>query len=754
MTSMKKPPVAGTTQGAKYSTSTTKSTAETDTKQALGFIASHSKGGLPEWAPPPMLPEAIEMFQELAALPRYVSYVAVWNPKREKFEKVPHDGARKLSTADPTHWGAMLGVAQDATGRRGLSGIGLVFTGGIEVAGETLVGFDFDDVTGPVKLLETLDTYSEISPSCTGKRAFVWAPTETLAGYRDNTEAHPEGCDHCEIYFGAAARFLTLTFHPDGPVKPIAHLTKDHPAVAELQGLLKRKEDDREAPAPIITGDGTPIDLDALLTVEGFDPRGDYRKLLDGAGQPEFNRNPVVRSLLTKLIDHKYSQEDVFATLTQTPALWLYLLDHRNNNPVRAMEFANTELATAFNQSITGRLATTFNNPHWKVVDVPDKEPVNANSASTDAPDDYYMPTIGEWMEKPQTARYAVGRHFLKGAINIMYGDSGHCKTTCVVGLAVAKAQAVLDPDFKWMGMDIYDPRPQRIIAGEDAVGVTHMVRGYCEMWGIDLKALPLRISTCAYDFSLPTEVAKVKSYIKDDIEKYGLHPDFTIDTLSCNSGDLEENSATDMRIFLKRLDELRGDASVNVPHHNGLENKDRERGSSVIRKNPTSNNYCKLEGDVFIYKPMKQRGMKLPPPLTMRLKEVVIGRDYDNHGHDIGELTTAVLVPTGDDAPELRAIRFYTAYPDLATGRAGDRRRYLETLLLNINAIPGTKQTDLAQACNVSVGTINSIVKALRGHKLIEPGDPLKLTRLGIEGLAELSGAPMPKRCAREDLL
>lgn len=711
----------------------------------------------PEWAPPPILPEAIDTFQELAALPRHVGYLAVWNPKREKWDKIPHDGANKLSTADPTHWRPMLEVAQTATGR-GLSGIGLVFTGGIQVDGETLVGFDFDDVTGPVGLIQALDTYSEISPSGTGRRAFVWVESEALAGYQDNTEAHPSGCDHCEIYFGAAARFLTLTFHPDGPVKPIAHLAQGHPAIAELQGLLKRKNAPGEAPAPMIEGTGTVINLDALLAIEGFDPRGDYRKLLDGARQPEFDRHPAVNSLLRKLIDYKdqgkpLSQEDIFATLTQKPALWLYLLDHRNNNPVRAMEFANKELATAFNESTTGKLAAVFANPHWKVVDVIEevKEPA---SASTETPDDYYMPTIGEWMEKPQTARYAVGRHFLKGSINIMYGDSGHCKTTLLAGLAVAKAQAVLDPDFKWMGMDIYDPRPQRIIAGEDAVGVTHMVRGYCELWGIDLKALPLRVSTCAYDFSLADEVTKIKARINTDIEQYGISPDFTVDTLSCNSGDLEENSATDMRIFLKRLDELRGDASVNIPHHNGLENKDRERGSSVIRKNPTSNNYCKLDGDVFIYKPMKQRGMKLPPPLTMRLKEVVIGRDYDNHGNDIGELTTAVLVPTGDDAPELRAIRFYAMYPDLASGRAGDRRRYMETLLLNIHSRPGARQVDIAQACRVSVGAVNSVIKALRGYKLIEPEDPLKLTRLGIEGLAELSGAPGGKRPAREDLL
>lgn len=722
MTSKEKPPSPLTRQGAKGNARINETTAE--------------------WSPPPMNAEAVEVFTELAALPRYVGYVAAYNPKRHKWDKIPHDGARNLSTTDESHWGPMLEVAQAATGRA-LSGFGLVFTGGIEVDGETLVGFDFDGVTGPIPLLETLDTYCELSPSGTGRRAFLWVPSAALDGYKDNGEARPGGCDHAEIYIGSAARFLTLTFHPDGKAKPITHLAMDSKAMAELQGLLKRKEDASGAPAPIITGTGTPIDLDKLLALDGFDSTGDYRKLLDGEGRPKIDRSTVAQSLLKKLIDYKdrsgkpFSQEDIFATLTQHPALWLYLLSHRKNNPEKAMEFANTELATAFHASLTGKLAATFANPLWQVVAVSDEaekvaDEVEEPTTATEAPDDYYMPTVGEWTKKPKVARFAVGRQFLKGATNIMYGDSGHGKTTFLAGLAVCKAQAVLDPSFKWMGMDIHDPRPQRIIAGEDAVGVVNMVLGYCKILGIDPETLPLRVSECAYDFSLDDEVAKVKAGVKADIEKYGIHPDFTIDTLSCNSGSFEENSATDMRIFLNRLDELRGDASVNVSHHNGLEHADRERGSSVIRKNPTSNNYCKSENGIFTYTCKKQRGAKPAPPLTMRFKEVVIGQDADG-----SDLTTAVLVLAGEDCRELRVNSFYARYPKLD----GNRRAYMEILLLNIYGRPGLAQADLVKACGVAQSTISRTLTALRGYELIEPGDALTLTQPGIEGLAELSG-------------
>lgn len=505
-----------------------------------------------------MLPEAIEMFQELAALPRHVAYLAYWNPKREKFDKVPHDGARKLSTADPTHWGPMLEVAQAATGR-GLSGIGLVFTGGIEVAGETLVGFDFDDVVGPIKLLEVLDTYSEISPSRTGKRAFVWLPSEVLAGYRDNTEAHPSGCDHCEIYFGTAARFLTLTFHPDGAVKPIAHLTQDHPAVAELQGLLKRKEDDSEAPAPVITGDGTLIDLEALEPGRNAEDRELIGKLLAGAGQPEINRSDVVHKLLVWLIDSVspvFSPEDIFATLTQHPALWLYLLDHRNNKPERAMQFANEELARAYKKSTTGKLAALFANPAWKVVDVLEVEEKDPDSPTTPL-----CESLPDFLADDEPLHWQIEGILAKGKHNALLGHPNAGKTTCALDMKLHLA----------FGMDFAGHTTVRsrevYLAGEDSGGIRRRIKLWCQQHHKNIKDLDgwfFVIREPVLDD--PEQVAKLL------MELATIQPDsLTIDTFSANYGGESEDKATEVKKWMKliRQDFIgRFGCSVLTLHH------------------------------------------------------------------------------------------------------------------------------------------------------------------------------------------
>ncbi|MNE71508.1 MarR family protein [compost metagenome] len=95
------------------------------------------------------------------------------------------------------------------------------------------------------------------------------------------------------------------------------------------------------------------------------------------------------------------------------------------------------------------------------------------------------------------------------------------------------------------------------------------------------------------------------------------------------------------------------------------------------------------------------------------------------------------MLVLAGEDCRELRVNSFYARYTKLG----GDRRSYMEILLLNIYGRPGLKQIDLANACGVSQSAISKAIKQLREYQLIEPEDSLALTQAGIEGLAELSG-------------
>lgn len=158
-----------------------------------------------------------EVFKDLIDLKRWVPYRKKWNPQREKFDKLPFNGGTGLSTKNPNHWMTMAeAIAIWQANKEGevhkanqVDGIGLVMTGGIEVAGWRLIGFDYDGVDFEYFILP-FPGYSEKSPSGTGIRAFAWVPGDWAVRFKD-TVIYPPNCKHCEVYLGSAARFLTVT---------------------------------------------------------------------------------------------------------------------------------------------------------------------------------------------------------------------------------------------------------------------------------------------------------------------------------------------------------------------------------------------------------------------------------------------------------------------------------------------------------------------------------------------------------------
>lgn len=276
-------------------------------------------------------------FHELAKLKRWVPYRLVWNSKREKFDKVPHNGIRGLSTANPNDWmdqADALAVAE----ANGLDGIGLIMTGGIEVDSNTLVGVDVDDTDSDFVM--PLRTYTELSPSQKGQRAFCWVPTAQVVQHKD-TIIKPPHCKQIELYVGSAARFLTVTFDRIND-EPIARL----PDLGDWK-LNKVGACDKSASAPEIPDGGTPIDL---INLPGLSPN--QRHLVDGTG--EIDRSAILHGLIIKLLDDGVLQEDVLASLLKTPGLWQYCLDHRHGNPIRAVQFARDEVLRAYPKSQAG----------------------------------------------------------------------------------------------------------------------------------------------------------------------------------------------------------------------------------------------------------------------------------------------------------------------------------------------------------------------------------------------------------------
>jgi len=123
---------------------------------------------------------------ELRARRHWVVWGHTWKPADQKWAKVPYSPVtgRSASSRDPKTWGTFDEAVAAYTASRAkgdpddaLDGIGFVFTG------TPYMGVDQDHVLGPdgeltpeaSRIVEELDSYTEISPSGTGVKTFVRA---------------------------------------------------------------------------------------------------------------------------------------------------------------------------------------------------------------------------------------------------------------------------------------------------------------------------------------------------------------------------------------------------------------------------------------------------------------------------------------------------------------------------------------------------------------------------------------------------
>lgn len=203
---------------------------------------------------------------------------------------------------------------------------------------------DADTVLAKVPLVALLpDTVWEASVSLTSFHGFLWLREDQAAPYWGRRGATLEGCDHVDTFIaGRKPAHLIVTGTLLTDCATIAKLDD----ITLLKPILQPAGDPKGAPELLISNEGTPIDLTALDWLSE-----EQRILVTVIGKYKIDRSQFMNGLLIKLIDKHIAFADIFASLCANDATRDYLLDHRNQDPIRAMEFARYEIGSAYPKS-------------------------------------------------------------------------------------------------------------------------------------------------------------------------------------------------------------------------------------------------------------------------------------------------------------------------------------------------------------------------------------------------------------------
>lgn len=356
--------------------------------------------------------------EDLRKLKRWAPWRAQWNPKARrglgKWDKIPctPDGTG-LSTDAPERWFSFDVAAKAYTKHPDyFAGVGLVMTGA-----EGLVGIDLDGCVsdeGKVaawaeQVVVQAASYTEISPSGHGLRIFVSGETA-----RDWTN-HGQGI---EVYAGHAARFLTVT----GEALP----QRDHvrPAPAGMLDELAQRYAPAQVEKPADADMPELVDELALPDLAALGMPAPAAAFL-GTGEHRGDRSGELFAAAVALFSAGLEPREVLSVLAHNPHAMEVALDHRRQDPDRALHYLWREHV----QKAQGRATS-------KVASLDDFEDV---SASVPPAKPHPWVQFIELRAVPRAPRFVIP-WFIQEGVVVIAGAPGVGKTTALLPLALTAA--------------------------------------------------------------------------------------------------------------------------------------------------------------------------------------------------------------------------------------------------------------------------------------------------------------------------
>jgi len=216
-------------------------------------------------------------------------------------------------------------------------------------------------------------------------------------------------------------------------------------------------------------------------------------------------------------------------------------------------------------------------------------------------------------------------------ALAVVYGPPGKGKSFLALDVSCCIAMGI-----PFHGHDVKQGTVF-YIAGEGHNGLARRLRAWAQHNVTDMPAL-LFVSDTPTDLSSATNVAKVAESVQQLADATGEAPALiVIDTMARNFGG-DENSATEVGLFVRNADVLRRHwkATVLIVHHSGKDGEKGARGSSAL-KGAADAEYEVSRSDVdklIRLTPRKMKDAEEPPPLAFELVGVPV---HDDSGSLVG---------------------------------------------------------------------------------------------------------------------
>lgn len=250
-------------------------------------------------------------------------------------------------------------------------------------------------------------------------------------------------------------------------------------------------------------------------------------------------------------------------------------------------------------------------------------------------------------VSNPIPASWLLRPYLEQMVLALMFGEMGTLKSFVTLDMLLSIAAGM-----SWAGSK-FKPKPQAVVyVSAEGKGLSKRLQAWALHHCKDLHKLPFYAVEHALDLSNPAGILE----LVEAIEALKIQPAVIgIDTLSRNSGPLDENSSADMGAFINALDlhlRQRLKCSVLLVHHTGHMAKDRARGSYALMASTDA--WFKVERPdpeamAVKFTTGRLKDSDSPPAIYLKANVVDLG-SLDEDGQPE---TSLVLLPSDEVVPD-----------------------------------------------------------------------------------------------------